>query len=289
MSSIIACIAGAEIQRQFESGHLKGRRLGKRQTPFGPSGEIFMVEDGAGPYYLLMRHEGGLNKPAPCKVNNRANIYAVKDLGVQCVLAWGPGGAVTHNFAVGDLVILSDLIDVTFLRDKTFFEDSPLGFLRQFPVFCPSMRRAMGEVLHQMKLVYHGAGVAAVCEGPRLETPAEVRMLAAGGAELVTHSFVPEAFLARELQLCYAPLCYVVNYAETGSRHRPFSAGDLFGGLTEKSQTERIGAAIGAISTITRNLAAAVNASEKICECDKVQAANIRQYDLPDDWHKWFK
>ena len=289
MPMTMACIVGTEIQRQIESGRLAVQRLGRRATPFGDSGELFQCNDGPTGFYLLVRHGAGLAKPAPWKINDRANLYALKDVGAQCVLSWGPGGAVTHNFAVGDLVILSDLIDRTRQRPRTFFENSPLGYLRQFPVFCPTLRRVAGEALHGLRLSYHGAAAAAVSEGPRLETPAEVRMLATAGAEIVTHHFAPEAFLAKELQLCYAAVCYVVNYAETGSCHRPFSAGDLFGGLTQQSDGQRLAAVLAAMGTVNRQIAAALAAASGACECDKTQAANIQAYGLNSDWRTWFK
>ncbi|MFA6134654.1 MAG: MTAP family purine nucleoside phosphorylase [Phycisphaerae bacterium] len=288
MAANIACIAGEEVYRQWDAGGISGRRLGPQNTPFGPSAEIFLIDGDAGGYYLLPRYGAGLSKTAPSRINYRANIYALKDLGVQRILAWGSGGAITHNMAVGDLVILDDLVDHTLLRPRTFFEDSPLGFLRQFPVFCPTLRTIAAEVLEGMKLVFHKSGTAAVSEGPRMETPAEVRQLASIGAELVTHCFAPEAFLAKELQLCYSAVCYVVNYAESGSRHRPFAVGDLFGGLTTKSEGQRLAGIVGAMSQIVQNVAAAAAASQNTCDCDKTMAHNIRQYQLPADWRKWF-
>lgn len=288
MSISFACIAGEEVHRQWLNGRIAGEKVGSRETPFGPSGEIFRVESDHAPYYLQARYGAGMAKTAPHRVNYRANLYALKDLGVAAVLAWGPGAAVTHNIAVGDLVILDDLIDQTHLRPRTFFEDSPLGFLRQFPVFCQSLRRACEGVLHGMKLVYHGAGTAAVREGPRLETPAEVRMLSTMGAEIVTHTFAPEMFLARELQLCYAAICYVVNYAETGSRHRPFVSGELFGGLSSQSDSERLAGSVGAMGQIVAQIAAAAGGDDGACECPKAMADQITRHNLDDDWRTWF-
>ncbi len=288
MSVSVACIAGEEIRRQWQAGRIAGKKIGPRQTPFGPSGEIFLIDSDDTEFYLLSRHGAGMDKTAPHKMNYRANIYALKDLGVSAILAWGPGGAITHNIAVGDLVILNDLIDQTHLRANTFFEDNPLGFLRQFPVFCPTLRRICSEMLHDMKLVYHGAGTVAVREGPRLETPAEIRMLTTIGAEIVTHTFVPEMFLAKELQLCYTAICYIVNYAETGSRHRPIASGGLFGGLTAKSDNERLAGTVAAMSQIVSNVAKAVQSAEPSCECNKTMAGHIDRYDLPADWRKWF-
>jgi 5'-methylthioadenosine phosphorylase len=288
MSAIVACIAGEEIYRQWDAKRIAGKKIGARETPFGRSGEVFLVKTDGQSFYLMPRYGAGMSKTSPRKVNYLANMYALKDLGVQAVLAWGPGGAVTHNIAVGDLVVLTDLLDLTHMRSRTFFEDSPLGFLRQFPVFCPTLRQAICQVLHGMKLVHHDTGVAAVCEGPRLETPAEVRMLATLGAEIVTHTFVPEMFLAKELQLCYASVCYVVNYAETGSRHRPFAAGDLFGGLTQKTDGDRLAGAVGAMSRIVGGTAQAIQSIQRACDCSKTMAAHVRQYHLPADWRKWF-
>lgn len=288
MSPTTACIAGEEIHRQWDDGRIAGERLGPRQTPFGQSGDIFLVQAEESPVYLLPRYGRGLAKTSPRRVNDRANLYALKDLGVQHVLAWAPGGAITHNIAVGDLVIIHDIIDRTFLREDTYFEDSPLGYLRQFPVFCPTLRRSAGEVLHEMKLVYHGSGTAAVCEGPRLETPAEVRALGTLGAELVTHAFAPEAFLARELQLCYAAVCYVVNYAETGTRHRPFAGGGLFGPLSAKNDADKLAGVVGAMSRMAGRVAALMGRMERQCECGQSMARNVRDYSLPADWREWF-
>ena len=288
MPTRIACIAGEEIYRQWDAGRIDGERIGTRSTPFGESGEIFLINS-AKPFYLLPRYGAGLRKTSPGKINSRANMYALKDLGVQHVLAWGPAGAITHNIAVGDMVVLDDVIDRTYLRDQTFFENSPLGFLRQFPVFCPTLRRVANNALASMKLLHRSSGVAAVSEGPRLETPAEVRMLLAIGAEIVTHSFVPEVFLAKELQMCYAAICYIVNYAETGSRHKPFVAGDLFGGLGQTSDTQRLATAIGAMTRIVSNIAAAIEEPRTDCDCDKTMHHHIRQYQLSNDWRTWFK
>jgi len=286
MASDIAFIAGEEVHRQWEAGRITGRRIGARSTPFGDSGEIIRVE-GDSPFYLLARHAAGLGKPAPRKVNSRANLYALKDLGVETVLDWGPGGAITHTVSVGDLVILSDLVDLTCRRERTFFEDSPLGFIRQFPVFCPKLCCTLAGVLEQMKLVYHGRGTAAVCEGPRFETPAEIRRLSTIGAGVVTFSFVPEVFLAKEMQMCYAAVCYMVNYAETGSRHRPFVP-SLFGGVSQHPEQDRLATAVGAMSRIAANLAAALAETDVGCECARAMAENVRRYELDEDWRTWF-
>ena len=288
MDVTFACIAGEEIYRQWDPKRNGCDVLAPQATPFGDSAEMFVVTDGPCPFILLPRHGMGMMKNAPRRANNRANLYAFKDRGVQSVLAWGPGGAITHDVAVGDLIVLNDVVDRTFLRDSTFFEDSPLGFLRQFPVFCPAMRKVACEAMAELEVHYHDGGAAAVSEGPRLETPAEIRMLAHVGADFVTHTFVPEVFLAKELQLCYAGVLYVVNYAETGSRHRPFAPGGLFGGLTEVSEAERLVHSLGAMKAVVGKVAEAASSGPASCECHQTMAGQVDAYDLPDDWRKWF-
>ena len=285
----LACIAGEEISRQWDAGRLGGLCMGPRPTPLGPSGTLYLMGEGDAAFYLLQRYSGPHGKTAPHRVNYRANLYALKDLGVQCVLGWGPGGAITHTIGVGDFMVADDVIDCTRSRPSTFFEDSPYGFLRQFPVFCPALRGLVDLLLGQMKLPHQSSGTIAVTEGPRLETPAEVRMLSSVGAAVVSHTFVPEVFLARELELCYAALCYVVNYAETGSRHRPLAVGELFGGLAVPSEDTRLHQATGALRPLAEQLATALAQMEPSCDCARSMDFNRDEYHLGDDWREWFK
>jgi hypothetical protein len=143
-------------------------------------------------------------------------------------------------------------------------------------------------VLDQMQADVHSGGTAAVTEGPRLETPAEVRMLAGMGAEIVTHSLAPMAFLAKELQMCMAGGLYLVNYAETGRPRRPFSTGSLFGGLTQASDADRLARLCDILPDVLTELAVRLSAAEPTCQCDQTMAAHVEQDGLDDDWRRWF-
>ncbi len=289
MGATFAVIAGEEIHRQQQSGRTHVRRVGRRITPYGQSGEIYLTDDAGTPLYFLTRYGPGIDKHTPCAVNYRANLYALKDLGVETVLGLGACGAITHAMQVGDLVVLSDLIDQTHRRQRTFFENCPLGFLRQFPVFCPSLSRQVQGALEAAGLPHRPEGIAAVTEGPRLETPAEVRMLATVGAQVVTHTFVPEVFLARELQLCYAGLGYVVNYAETGSHHRPFVAGALFGPMEDRPELGHLPRTLEALPAVLTHLADGLESlAREGCACREAMTRNVRTFGLPTDWRQWF-
>ena len=220
--------------------------------------------------------------------NYRANLYALKDLGVRCVLGFGAAGAISHNYNVGDIVLVSDLIDRTTRRPTTFFENAPTGMLRQFPVFCPGLRRAMADCLDGMGCGFHQNSTLVVTEGPRLETPAEIRFLATAGAELVSHHFAPEAFLAKELELCYAGAAYVANYAETGSRYRPFSATDLFGGLAVRNEVERLNRATEMVANLVVLVSQRVLNHSAQCECNQTMRGQVEKFGLSTDWRDWF-
>ena len=164
-----------------------------------------------------------------------------------------------------------------------------MGLLRQFPVFCPTLRDALADVLTEMQRPFRTGGTVAVTEGPRLETPAEVRLLANAGAELITHTLAPEFALAKELQMCFAGVCYVVNYAETGSRHTPFQTGDLFGGLTKSSQAQRARRAADCLPELIGKLLKRLASVESACECGQSMAHHVETEQLDEDWRTWFK
>ncbi|HET6427205.1 MAG TPA: MTAP family purine nucleoside phosphorylase [Phycisphaerae bacterium] len=288
MSTDLACFAGGPLYKALTSGRLKGRQLEAARTPFGDPEAILLVEDVPAPFYLVPRHLPGGRRRGPWQLHYRATLYALKDLGVRAVLDWAAAGAITHTIRIGQIVLPEDLIDFTRRREQTFFDQTALGLLRQFPVFCPSLRAALEGVLVGRQVDVRATGTAAVTEGPRLETAAEVRMLAGMGAELVTHSIAPLPFLARELQMCMAGALYVVNYAETGSLHRPFSVGSLFGGLTEASDEERLTRLCDILPEMLTALADRVSGAAPACTCGRTMAAAIEQDGLDEDWRRWF-
>jgi len=200
-------------------------------------------------------------------VNYRANIYAAKSLGVARIIAWTGPGAISRMYRPGDLVLPDDLLDFTRNRPSTFYEGKGIGFIRQFPVFCESLRSALLRAAKRRNAGrVHPSGTYACTEGPRLETPAEIRFLARAGADLVGMTLCPEAFLARELEICYAPVAYVTNYAE-GVRKMPYRRGALFEGMLPPGEAEAVEAAKNAIPGIAIAAARTVAGEERDCPC----------------------
>jgi len=268
---------------------LSSRRL---RTPFGLSNPVHLCESAGFRFLFLSRHgEKGYEKTAPY-VNYRANIYAAKSLGVTRIVAWTGPGAISRKFRPGDLVLPDDLLDFTRCRPSTFYEGKGIGFLRQHPVFCETLRAALrsawgsreGGKRHAGR--FRSAGTYACTEGPRLETPAEIRFLARAGADLVGMTLCPEAFLARELEICYAPVAYVTNYAE-GVRKMPYRRGALFEGMLPPGEAAAVEAAKNAIPGIAIAAARTIAGEERDCPCAVSMERYKRRGAIGPDFRGW--
>ncbi len=287
MTARMGCLAGPAVYRLRQQGTFRTRPLGPRQTPFGPSEMVFEVHDEVSPFYLICPHGTEGYQRSDSFVNHRANLYAFKDLGIETVLGFTAAGAVSHNYDIGDLVLLSDVIDQTTRRANTFFEGQGVGVLRQFPVFCPDMQKLMAENLAEMRCRHHEGGTLVVTEGPRLETAAEVRFFAAAGGQLVSHALAPDVFLAKELELCFGGIVYVANFAETGSSYRPYSAENLFGGapVSDQSRLER---AVDLLGELIRRVSRLLPRENADCPCSLPMRDRAQRFDLPADWRLRF-
>jgi len=267
-----------------------GERLGTRRvrTPYGLSNPVHWCEKDGFRFLFLSRHgERGYETTAPY-VNYRANVYAAKRLGVTRIIAWTGPGAVSRRYRPGDLVLPDDLVDFTRSRPSTFYEGKGIGFIRQFPVFCEAIRGALRNASKRR----HGAGRlhfggTYVCtEGPRLETPAEIRFFGWAGGDLVGMTLCPEAFLARELEICYAPVAYVTNYAE-GVRRLPYRRGALFEGMLPRSFAPAVEAVKNAIPGIAIAAAMALEGRERDCPCAVSMERYRRKGVIGADFREW--
>ncbi len=256
------------------------------ETPFGPSAPIRILECDDRAVGFLSRHgENSYSMTAPY-VNYRANVYAAKALGVQQILSWSGPGAIHEAFHPGDLVVPDDLIDLTRQRPLTFFEGKGIGFIRQNPVFCPEIRQALQGAIGELNRPCHTRATYVCTEGPRLETPAEIRYMKQIGGDLVGMTLVPEAFLARELEICYAPLCYISNYAE-GVRELPYEKGVLFEGTLPGHDRHRVDAALSAFPKIVRGTLRHLASLHRDCSCKDAMLRYRSRGDIGDDWRGW--
>jgi 5'-methylthioadenosine phosphorylase len=286
MDARIAVLARVGAHRPFIQAGLREIEMLVPKTPFGSSNPIHIFEHESVRFAVLSRHgEDGYQVSAPF-VNDRANLWALKNSGVEKIISWSAPGSVDTRIEPGDLIVPSDMLDLGRgepSQPATFFSDRGQGVIRANPAFCPELRAAFLQVLRSAPFRIHDGGVYAATSGPRLETSAEVRALAGMGASLVGMTLSPELWLARELELCYAAICYSVNFAE-GMAERPFRPGVLFEGLVTDDEAARVAGIELAFADIVLSLIPVVAATLRECPCPKLLGRYYRRGDLTPDW-----
>ena len=279
----IAVIGGSGAYHLLTKESLgKEKNCQNFDTPYGESVPIHHFSiDGLELLFLSRHGETDYSTTAPF-VNYRANIYALKECGVQRIIAWSGPGIINTAFEPGDFVVPHDIIDETKNRPTTFFDNTGIGFIRQSQPFCPQISNALHNVLHETDLQHHNQAVYACTEGPRLETPAEIRKLRILGADLVGMTLAPEAFLAREKEICYTPFCYLTNYAE-GVKPRKFRKGELFEGMQTEEEKKQVDASIQEFPALIRAVFESLKEKERTCDCSQALRRYKNKGFLPED------
>lgn len=286
MPITLACMGGRAAYNLLKEGAFVSERLGPQKTPFGDSQTVFRCKTRFGEFYFMSRHGDVAYDRTPTYVNYRANIYALKELGTRSIISWSETRAISHNFQIGEYVVIDDLVDETVARPSTFFEYQGFGHLRQWPVFCPSLRKALINTLDEENCDFTDRGVYVCFEGPRHETPAEARKYAILGGELLGQALAPEVFLARELQMCYASMCYVARHAEDGTNYRPFEDGRV---LPEEVERQRSLAAVERMPRLLERFCDVLARTPGVCNCEASMTPYITSGQLGPDWHTWFQ
>lgn len=160
---------------------------------------------------FLPRH-GKSHSIAPHRINYRANIAALKEMGVEYILATASTGTCTYEYRPRELVVVDDCIDFTYRRINTFFDEEGVRHLNMEKPYCSSLRQRLIQLMKERGKPFKESGVYVCTEGPRFESPAEVRMFRQMGGHVVGMTGLPEAVLARELGMCYAAVAIPVNW-----------------------------------------------------------------------------
>ncbi|MGC3996982.1 MAG: S-methyl-5'-thioadenosine phosphorylase [Anaeromyxobacter sp.] len=238
-------------------------------TPFGkPSGPITLTEVGGVPVALLARHGEG-HRFNPSSVPYRANIWALKSLGVTHILASGAVGSLREEVAPRHLVIPDQVIDRTFRRAGTFFDDLAVHVELANP-FCPTLRNALVKAGAGFPVRVHQGGTYVCMEGPQFSTRAESELHRSWGASLIGMTVMPEAKLAREAELCYALVALPTDY----DCWKPHPANLDQARLIEEILGNVKAATQNAIELLRRTIPV-VAAQEKPCACQSSLALAI--------------
>lgn len=262
----IAFIGGTGL---YEVEGLEGAREVRVDTPFGePSDAIVLGRLHDTPVAFLPRHGRG-HVHTPTSLPYRANIYALKALGVERIVSVNAVGGLADDIEPGDAVVPDQLIDRTRQRVSTFFNPGPVGYIAFADPFCPELSESLAGAAEPHLRVHRG-GTMVVMEGPAFSTRAESRMYRAWGGTIVGMTALPEAKLAREAEMCYVSLSLVTD-RDSWHEGEAVSVEVIVGHLTANVE-----AAKKALTGLVKTLP-----GERGCECgDALRNAIITSPDL---------
>lgn len=186
---------------------------------------------------FLARH-GKVHSTPPHRINFRANMAALKHLGVKYIYATAAVGSCNENYAPGDIVIFRDFIDMTKARPLTFYEgeDGRVRHTDMSDPYCNNLRMQFWEAAKELQIHIKGGDSVYVCtEGPRFETASEIKVYKMLGGDIVGMTNVPEVILAKELGMCYAAIGIVTNWC-TGIKKEGITLHDIQGSLAENKE-----------------------------------------------------
>jgi 5'-methylthioadenosine phosphorylase len=210
MSIKVAIIGGSGI---YKLDAVKVRNHVKVETPFGlPSAEVMECEVNGYAFYFLARHGIG-HHFTPSEVNYRANIFALKKLGVDTIISISAVGSLQEKFAPRQFVLVDQFIDWTKgLRKRSFFDEGIVGHVSVANPVEKSLSKRLYEACQRAGVVSHLGGTYICIEGPQFSTKAESNIYRSFGASVIGMTNVPEAYLAKEAGMAYATVAMVTDY-----------------------------------------------------------------------------
>jgi len=205
----IAIIGGSGV---YEIEGIKILKEMEIKTPFGlPSDKIRIGELEGVKIAFLPRHAVG-HKIMPSEVNSRANIYALKKIGVEKIISISACGSLKEEIKPRDFVIPDQLFDRTKLRPSTFFGDGIVAHVGFAEPYCPELRKILIETAKSLSLPVHAGGTYVCIEGPQFSTKAESKVYRSLGFSVIGMTNLPEAKLAREAEICFATVSLATDY-----------------------------------------------------------------------------
>ncbi len=191
---------------------LEGLQEVKVETPFGPTSDAIAIGEIAGRRTAFLPRHGKKHSLPPHVINYRANAWAMKELGVARIIAPCAAGSLKPSVKPGDFVICDQLVDRTNGRKDTFY-DGPITTHVSFAYpYCPQLRTLAIGSAKAHDICVHEQGTVVTIQGPRFSTVAESRWYSSLGWEVINMTQYPEAYLARELEMCYANISLITDY-----------------------------------------------------------------------------
>ncbi len=205
----VAVIGGSGL---YEMPNLENVRELEVDTPFGPPSDALIVGELSGVTTAFLPRHGRGHVHLPGEVPYRANIYALKTLGVERIISVSACGSLREALEPGHIVVPDQLFDFTKNRTRSFFGEGLVAHISAEDPFCPVMSDLMAQAAEDAGGTVHQGGRFITIEGPRFSTKAESHVFRSWGMDIISMTTSPEAFLAREAGICYAVMGHVTDY-----------------------------------------------------------------------------
>ena len=254
----------------YDMDGLNNAREVKVETPYGKPSDSIITGDLDGVSVAFLPRHGRGHRISPSELPVRANIYAMKKLGVQRLISISAVGSLKEELKPLDLVVPDQIIDRTRERPATFFGDGLVAHIGFADPFCPDLRQLAVEAASG-ETVVHDGGTYVVMEGPQFSTRAESEMHRTWGASVIGMTALPEAKLAREAEMCYVTLAFVTDYDVWHEAEEDVSVELVMQNLMQNVRTAQ---------SIVRRMASSVGSADP-CGCDRaLENAIITSRDL---------
>jgi 5'-methylthioadenosine phosphorylase len=227
----VAVIGGSGFYQMDGLTDVEEARIEK--TPFGQPSDTIVIGTLDGVRVAFLPRHGRGHRILPSEVPARANIYALKTLGVEFIIAVSAVGSLRQEIEPQHLAVPDQLIDRTKDRPATFFGQGLAAHIAFAEPFCPVLRANLCQSAAQAHATVHNGGTLVVMEGPAFSTKAESNLYRSWGASLIVMTALPEAKLAREAELCYATLACVTDYDCWYEGHESVTAEMIVSNLTK--------------------------------------------------------
>ena len=251
---VLAVIGGSGLYQMKGLENIQEHSL---ETPFGRPSAPLVVGDLAGESVVFLARHGIGHHISPGEINYRANIYALKMLGAERIVSISACGSLREDFAPGDIVIPDQLFDFTRGRESTFFGQGLVAHIGAADPYCPTLSSQVSKATQQTGAQVHQGGALIVIEGPRFSTKAESNTYRLWGMSIIGMTACPEAFLAREAEMCYTTMGHVTDYDVWHQSEAPVSVEAVIAVLNHNTQLAQ-----QAISNLVKGLK-----PDRECDC----------------------
>ncbi|HEX6971669.1 MAG TPA: S-methyl-5'-thioadenosine phosphorylase [Limnochordia bacterium] len=182
------------------------------ETPYGPPSDRIALVEFAGKRVAFLPRHGKDHRIPPHRINYRANVWAMKSLGVTSLIGPSAAGSLQPHVRPGDFVVVDQFVNRTWGRADTFYDGPVTTHVSAADPYCPTLRRLAIEAARAEGIRVHERGTVVVIQGPRFSTRAESREFASHGWEVINMTQYPEGYLARELEMCYVNIALITDY-----------------------------------------------------------------------------